>query len=60
MPIHSAAVGSQTPPQRRNLLTSRLGALSRVPIPIAREALHGYTECAQIWNPIPMIPSSVS
>ncbi len=27
-------------------------ALTRIPIPIAREAPHIYTECAQIWNPI--------
>lgn len=27
-------------------------ALTRVPIPIAREAPHVYTKCAQIWNPI--------
>ncbi len=27
-------------------------ASTRIPIPIAREAPHVYTECAQIWNPI--------
>ena len=27
-------------------------ALTQIPIPIAREAPHVYTECAQIWNPI--------
>ncbi len=27
-------------------------APTRIPIPIAREAPHVYTECAQIWNPI--------
>lgn len=26
--------------------------MTRIPIPIAREAPHVYTECAQIWNPI--------
>ncbi len=27
-------------------------SLTQIPIPIAREAPHVYTECAQIWNPI--------
>ncbi len=27
-------------------------ALTEIPIPIAREAPHVYTECVQIWNPI--------
>jgi acyl dehydratase len=27
-------------------------AVTQIPIPIAREAPHVYTECAQIWNPI--------
>jgi len=29
-----------------------VAALTQIPIPIAREAPHVYTECAQIWNPI--------
>ncbi len=29
-----------------------INSTSPVPIPIAREAPHVYTECAQIWNPI--------